>query len=53
MLVLGGEGPILEGFVDADYADDLDHRYSTCGFVLSVYGSAVAWGSKKQKSVAT
>jgi hypothetical protein len=52
-LTLGGTGPELEGYVDADYAGDLDHRYSTTGYVLSVYGSAVVWGSKKQSSVAT
>lgn len=52
-LTLGGNGPELEGYVDADYAGDLDHRYSTTGYVLSVYGSAVVWGSKKQSSVAT
>jgi hypothetical protein len=52
-LTLGGKGPELEGYVDADYAGDLDHRYSTTGYVLSVYGSAVVWGSKKQSSVAT
>jgi hypothetical protein len=53
VLVLGGKGPVLEGFVDADYAGDIDSRRSTSGFVLSVYGSAVVWGSKKQHSVAT
>jgi hypothetical protein len=44
---------VLEGFVDAVYAGDLDHRYSTSGFALLVFGRAVAWGSKKQHSVAT
>ena len=53
VLVLGGKGPVLEGFVDAVYAGDLDHRYSTSGFALLVFGRAVAWGSKKQHSVAT
>jgi hypothetical protein len=53
VLVLGGSGPILEGYVDADYAGDIDHRYSTSGFMLCVFGSAVVWGSKKQKAVAT
>jgi hypothetical protein len=53
VLVLGGKGPVLEGYVDADYAGDIDSRRSTSGFVLSVFGSAVVWGSKKQHSVAT
>ena len=53
VLVLGGKGPVLEGHVDADYAGDIDSRHSTSGYVLSVFGSAVVWGSKKQHSVAT
>ncbi len=43
----------MEGYVDADFAGDLDSRFSTSGFVFFVYGGAVAWSSKKQKSVAT
>jgi len=43
----------LEGYVDADFAGDLDQRFSTSGFVFFVYGGAVAWSSNKQKSVAT
>jgi hypothetical protein len=46
-LVLGGKSTELEGFVDADYAGDQDHRFSTTGFVLTVFGGAVVWGSKK------
>jgi hypothetical protein len=49
-----GEGEdVLVGWVDADYAGDLDHRYSTSGFALSEFGGTVVWGSKKQTAVAT
>ena len=54
VLVLGSNPEVeLEGYVDADFAGDLDQRFSTSGFVFFVYGGAVAWSSKKQKSVAT
>jgi hypothetical protein len=53
VLVLGGKVTELEGFVDADYGGDQDHRFSTTGFVLTVFGGAVVWGSKKQSAVAT
>jgi hypothetical protein len=53
VLTLGEGDDILVGWVDADYAGDLDHRYSTSGFALSVFGGAVVWGSKKQSAVAT
>jgi hypothetical protein len=43
----------LVGYVDADFAGDLDGRKSTTGFVLLLNGSAVSWCSKKQSSVAT
>ena len=53
-LVLGGnQDVILEGYVDADYAGDLDSRYSTSGHLFRVFGGTVSWASKKQKSVAT
>ncbi len=52
-LVLGEGEDVLVGYVDADYAGDLDHRYSTSGFLLSVFGGAAVWGSKKQSAVAT
>ncbi len=52
-LQLGGSHIPIEGFVDADYAGDLDTRASTTGFVFKVYGGAVVWGSKKQAATAT
>jgi hypothetical protein len=53
VLSLGAGEDALVGWVDADYAGDLDHRYSTSGFALSVFGGIVVWGSKKQTAVAT
>jgi hypothetical protein len=54
VLVLGREPHVsLEGYVDADFAGDLDSRFSTSGYVFYVFGGAVPWSSKKQKSVAT
>jgi len=40
------------GFVDADYAGDLDQRRSTSGYVFNLYGVAVNWMSKRQYVVA-
>ena len=52
-LKLGGSDIPLEGFVDADFAGDVDMRASTSGFVFKVYGGAVVWSSKKQQATAT
>jgi hypothetical protein len=52
-LQLGGGTSPLEGYVDADYAGDLDMRASTTGFLFQVYGGSVVWGSKKQSATAT
>ena len=53
-LVYGAVGNSeLLGYVDSDFAGDLDTRKTTTGFVYMLNGSAVSWGSKKQQSVAT
>jgi hypothetical protein len=52
-LQLGGSDVPIIGYVDADYAGDLDMRASTTGFVFQVYGGSVLWGSKKQTGTAT
>jgi hypothetical protein len=53
-LVYGGTGQqTLEGYVDSDFAGDMDTRKSTTGFVFMLNGGAISWGSKKQQSVAT
>eukprot|EP00253_Pinus_taeda_P024196 PITA_24196 len=40
------------GFVDADWARDLDQRISTSGYVSNLFGGAINWMSKKQSIVA-
>lgn len=42
----------LSGFADADYANDVDTRRSTTGYVITVSGSVVCWKSRRQRSVA-
>lgn len=46
-----GEKTELTGFVDSDYAGDVDDRRSTSGFVFMLGGGAIAWASKKQPIV--
>ena len=48
----GNERP-LQGYADADWANDPTDRKSTSGFLLQVFGSTVFWSSKKQALVAT
>eukprot|EP00253_Pinus_taeda_P025266 PITA_25266 len=36
----------IRGFVDADWAGDLDQRRSTSGYVFNLFGGAVSWMSK-------
>jgi hypothetical protein len=49
-LMYGGKGKQdLTGFVDSDFAGDVDSRKSTTGFVFMLNGGAVSWGSKKQQ----
>ena len=40
-------------YCDADYASDLDTRRSTSGYVTTLGGGAVQWGSRLQKTVST
>jgi hypothetical protein len=42
----------IHGFVDADWAGDLDHRRSTSGYVFNLFGGAISWMSKRQVVVA-
>ena len=42
----------IHGFVDADWAGDLDQRRSTSGYVFNLFGGAISWTSKKQFVVA-
>jgi len=40
------------GFTDADWAEDVDNRKSTGGYIFLLTGGAVSWRSKQQNSVA-
>jgi len=42
----------IHGFVDVDWAGDLDQRRSKSGYVFNLYGGAVSWMIKKQSVVA-
>ena len=41
----------LVGYSDADWAGDLDTRYSTSGFVFQIQSNTVSWCSKRQPTV--
>jgi hypothetical protein len=40
------------GYVDSDFAGDLDKRRSTSGYVFTLVGGAISWMSKLQNIVA-
>jgi len=42
----------IHGFLDVDWAGDLDLRISTSGYAFNLFGSVVSWMSKKQYVVA-
>ena len=41
----------LQGYVDADFAGDIDSRKSTTGFVFTLSGTTILWASNLQKIV--
>ena len=42
----------IHGFVDSDWAGDIDRRRSTSGYVFTMFGGAISWMSKRQPVVA-
>ena len=42
----------VHGFVDADWAGDLDLRRSTIGYVFNLFGGYISWMCKKRDVVA-
>ena len=46
----GSEGSVC-GYVDVDYASDLDKIRSTIGYVFTFIGGAISWMSKLQETV--
>ncbi|KAK0605571.1 hypothetical protein LWI29_028241 [Acer saccharum] len=51
-LCYGGSEFTVRGYVDSDFAGDLDKRKSTTGYVFTIAGGAVSWISKLQTVVA-
>jgi hypothetical protein len=47
-LFFSGSSQPLNGFSDADYGGDLDHRRSTTGYIFTHNGGPVAWCSRRQ-----
>jgi hypothetical protein len=45
-------GPIPKGYVDVDYARELDTRRSTTGYVFISAGGAISWSSRLQVTMA-
>jgi hypothetical protein len=41
----------LEGYVDSDFAGEVDHRRSTTGYVFTFGNTAISWVSQLQKIV--
>src|SRR3972149_2966399 len=51
-IVYGRTGDHLVGFVDSDFAGDLDDRKSTSGYVFCLGGSSISWRSCLQEVTA-
>ena len=47
-----GEGELnVQGYIDADFGGEVDHRKSTIGYIFIVENAAVSWMSRLQKIV--
>jgi len=51
-LCYGGSGFTVRGYVDLDFAGNLEKRKSTTGYVFIIAEGAVSWVSKLQTIVA-
>ena len=51
-LCYGGSEFTVRGYMDSDFAGDLDKRKSSTGYVFTLAGVAVSWVSKLQTIVA-
>ena len=41
----------VHGFIDSNWARDIDGRRSTSGYVFRLFGGAISWMSRKQSVV--
>ena len=41
----------MRGYVDADWAEDVESRKSTTGYVFKLNGGAISWSSRRQQLV--
>lgn len=51
-LIYGEAEEKITGYCDADWASDVDKRKSTTGYVFTMYGGAISWGTRRQPTVA-
>jgi hypothetical protein len=51
-IILGGEWKDPHGYVDSDYAGEVDNRRSTTGYVFYLNGGPVSWNCRTQPTVA-
>ena len=47
-----GKPRVLQGYVDADYAGELDQRKSTTDYVFTLAECVISWKTELQDSVA-
>ncbi|GKB16612.1 hypothetical protein Tco_0850535 [Tanacetum coccineum] len=47
-LEYSGDPSVLEGYTDASWITDQEYYASTSGWIFTLGGGAVSWGSKKQ-----
>jgi len=47
-ITYNGSSDLLCGYVDLDFARDLDKRRSTSGYVFTLVGGSISWMSKLQ-----
>ncbi len=45
------QGPEMEVFMDASFADDSTDRKSSQGYMITLYGTLIAWRASKQPTV--
>ena len=50
-ICFGSKGSYVEGYIDADYAKNMDKRRSTLGYVFMFTRGAVSWQSQLQDCV--